>query len=742
MRTVKPSSVPSQHRRLNQSHIFGYASASLGRPPNTLRKNRLVIMMCLLAALCVTISGGGVASALELHPQQTAFLSNRQHHRIQVRGASSAKTKLLLSHLPPSQISMPIFTKSSSTSLNLFFDNFVRPYGVPPPNNRTDNDDDDDEMNQTRVELLDALLPRRSSPGDKSRALEAFQRARLAEQLRISKQSQSRGNQASSDSFQRALLEEQLRLHLKQKQFQQLMDENTMKEADSLLRMTMVQEEDDSDDGLIDGQENAATESFVAEGSTIRGNDDTSKSSTGTSASASSAVIVGDDGNNNAKHLQKLMVNGTGASAKNLLNKLDALKHMAHIATTASSAVDIQTPSSQYEAINETTTNVTASPLQQFLSTTYLPMPPREDASTLSLVLAPFAHMLTSIVLFGTAGVYAVCAIIDVLCNDNDADSHDAKNDDETSVVKSSTDSNSDTNRCCSTRSCLREAALVWRSCWDHVFVAADVQNGPLQRTLEALQTSIVAFFYSTKVVVVRAARHSRYADECLDAGTSALRYCVYSLRSVKVLWQRLLVGIGVKNRTQSIITAGGLQSRTNLNNIATESSTAISENENKSHNKGQKFKRKVDLFRIVSHIQKSAAQRRNQQHSLQLQQKNIQAETSYKEKMVLLNSDRVSMERERREIFEERQQLEKERRKLLCEGVGMVAWFAAVNEAQAAAAVEEKEEKKRNDKKKTWGLSWWGRRGEEETHPEERTWEIDLKGNDDSSGGESEQKN
>ena len=68
-------------------------------------------------------------------------------------------------------------------------------------------------------------------------------------------------------------------------------------------------------------------------------------------------------------------------------------------------------------------------------------------------------------------------------------------------------------------------------------------------------------------------------------------------------------------------------------------------------------------------------------------------------------------MEREKHELQEVRRELESERRKLLSEGVNVLAWYSAAVEAAAAAEEAEHQEGKSPQKKRSW--SFW--RGKEE---------------------------
>ena len=112
---------------------------------------------------------------------------------------------------------------------------------------------------------------------------------------------------------------------------------------------------------------------------------------------------------------------------------------------------------------------------------------------------------------------------------------------------------------------------------------------------------------------------------------------------------------------------------------------------------------RKFHLLRVVSSIRKATAERLNQQRSLQTKQQRLRSEREYQEKMRSLNQDRVMLEREQRELFDAQRQLEVDRRNLLCEGVGVLAWYSAAKEAEATALLnsgavkEEHEHRKRN---------------------------------------------
>ena len=68
---------------------------------------------------------------------------------------------------------------------------FLHPYGV---SNRTNDDGrEKDELCEPSIELLDALLPRPQTEEERVRTLEGFRRARLDEQLRLSRKRRGEG---------------------------------------------------------------------------------------------------------------------------------------------------------------------------------------------------------------------------------------------------------------------------------------------------------------------------------------------------------------------------------------------------------------------------------------------------------------------------------------------------------------------------------------------------------------------
>ena len=601
---------------------------------------------------------------------------------------------------------------ASATAMHLFdkFSGFLHPYGISPGNNTGD-----DEYNQASVELLDALLPRLQTKEEKSRIWEGFQRARLHEQIRLSKLAKNGGGDGNGndeenlfladdanevsrmtdlfqqnrlaeqlrlsknkggvaqtsahdvdeiandgayqsehefddvdkdEAFQRALLEERLkirRLHHQKQRFVTTSDaiekamlefENENEEEHKSLQMTMVQENDvqESDDETTDSE---------------LGLDDVLDATIITSSSPAN----NGDGNNKDVLVGEVSVNQTqeNVPSKQLGDKLEKLHNMVAMATTSSSTRSL--PSGVMS-------NSTKLPLQSFLSTTYLPLSPREDASALSLVLAPLAHLLSSLFLLGVAGFYAIIAVLDVIWNDNEAEH--------------------------STRACLRETSSVWRSSWQYAFPKAgeEVYKSAAQRTMKAMQASIVALFYATQCVFMRAAKHSRYSNDCMDAGTGSLRYLVYAMRSVNVIWARLVDAVKSSNR----------ESR----GVGQNKNVSVDEKHNK-----------LNLLRVLSGIKASVSRRLRDRDEQQRSRSN----ELYNKKLRLLNLDRVTLERDRQRLQETKQQLDFDRRKLLVESVNVLAWYSAIREVEESV-MEGESETRDVKKKRHWSL--WRRREDE----------------------------
>jgi len=609
-------------------------------------------------------------------------------------------------------------SSSSRTALHLFFDKFLHPYGISPSNNNDhdNNDDDGDLKNQSSsVELLNALLPRIQTKEDKSRVIQGFQRARLDEQLRLSKKRKrgsDGGGGGSSDEqnahlFQRARLAEQLRLVKnkrvglfidKDEAFQRALLEERLLEnrnsnlqpsqsrqtirfvnsSDAIEKAMMEYEHENEEYELLHmtmGQEN---EHECAADNSVNDSNEESQEDVVDGAfdiSSTASANYHGDGNSNAVSTGEMPVNQTDdATSKQLSDKLEKLHQMVAIMTTSPSTRSIALSST-----GKTTTanNTTPFSIQHLLSTTHLPLSPREDASLLSLVLAPIAHVLSSMFLLGAAGFYAVMALLDVIWNDNKVGN--------------------------STRSCLREASSVCKSCWKYVFPAAaagnEVVNGSaVQRTLRALYTFVIAMFYATQCVFVRAAKYSKYANECMDAGTGALRYMVYALRSVKVLSIRVMDSLRISYRNKS-------QKNQNIE-VTTTTAEKLAEKLINLHS----WKHKLNPLRLFSSIKSTAAQRKQHgQRSLPVKQPNPPSDELYNTKLHLLNQDRVALERDRLELKEAQQQLELERGKLLNEGVNVLAWYSAASEAAVATEQTEKQEDRGRRKKR----QWWHKREE-----------------------------
>jgi len=542
-----------------------------------------------------------------------------------------------------------------------------------------------------------------------TRMTDLFQMARLAEQLRLSKQASSHdppgfettnANTAEEDedgggrthhhasssdkdeAFQRALLEERLKLrrlqrHTLEQKYGSSRSENSsiekamMEYENEIIReeeptksllatMTMVQEDEELERNMKDAAEEGED-----------GND--------VPPVVRSDLVSGDDNNNKAVSTldKRLPVNQTDdAPSKQLGDELETLHQMVAKTTSLPSSSARSSPASVATANNTISTS-----LQHFLSTTHLPLPPREDASLVGLALAPVAHLASSTFLFGAAAFYAIIAVLDVIWND-------------------------DKEEYC-TRSCLKQTTSVCRHCWEYVFPSAatkgQTKQGAAQRTLTATKTSLIASLYAAQVILVRAAKHSKYANDSMEAGTGSLRYLVYALRSLKVLWHRVvdsLIG-SIRNGNYG-----------NHRGAIIARSTATSA-------EGEKQQRRIGrtlnpLRDALSGVRNSAASRIRRERSLRNKQQQLRAEETYRKKLRLLNLDRVTLERDRREVENAGNQLELDRRELLNEKVNVLAWYCAAREAtessSAAAMVEDAEEvgKEVEKKKEKRGWGFW----------------------------------
>lgn len=283
---------------------------------------------------------------------------------------------------------------------------------------------------------------------------------------------------------------------------------------------------------------------------------------------------------------------------------------------------------------NESTTDKKT--IFELLTNTHLPMPPREDASILSLCLAPVAHFLTAMFLLGVAAFYTIMAALDVLFNDT------------------------------KTKTCLYEAGHVIKGCSIHAVESLSSENRAhfFSRIMNASRTFAIALWFITKCIILRA-KHSKYANECLDAGTGSLRYGVFMVRSLNVVWQRLV------DRLQGVSVG-----RTALKKLKG------------SKTNGSGWKRKLHLSNAFASIKSSRAKQYYRKQSLQIQQQRARLDKEYQDKLRALNQDRILLERERRA-------LEEERSELICESMNLLAWCSTMGT------------KADNSVQKGWG-SWW----------------------------------
>ena len=301
-----------------------------------------------------------------------------------------------------------------------------------------------------------------------------------------------------------------------------------------------------------------------------------------------------------------------------------------------------------------------------------------------TIINKPAAHLATSAFLVGAAGFYAVLAILDVIWNDNQ-DKY-------------------------STRACLKEASSVVPKCLGYIFPkdGKEVKKSAMQRTMIATKTSCVASFYAIQCIGLRAAKYSKYANECMEAGTGALRYFVYTSRSVKVVWDRLL---------DSMI--GSFKGK---RDVAASASTVLNSKT------WMRWNHKLNPVRaLFSNIKSTASQRLNEQRTPQAEQlpiqQSIQSEELYNKKLRTLNMDRVTLERDRQELQEAQRQLESERRQMLSDGVNVLAWYSAASEAAAVATDDEVAEKQKiQEPQKKKGRSLWGGKEGKQRSEEEDT--------------------
>lgn len=315
--------------------------------------------------------------------------------------------------------------------------------------------------------------------------------------------------------------------------------------------------------------------------------------------------------------------------------------------------------------------------LHAFLATTHLPLPPSENASMTSITLAPLAHIATSIFLSGAMIFYAIFAVLDIVMNDT-------------------------VDEYCSSRACMRKSISIWRSCWDYLFArrmsSSDEEQqlgqqqqqrgrGLLFRTMEVMQTSLLALFYTFQCVIVRAATRSKFASKCTDAGLSSVRYLIYAARSLNVIRERVASSLrGAGGGTTRVRSVGGGGDTERNNSIM-----------NASIKRGR---RKFHLLRLMSSIRKSASRRINHQRSLLIKQQRMRTEREYQEKLQSLNADRLAVERDRK-------QLDVDRANLLSERVGLLLdWYFTTKKTSDELAAEREEldrERKRKGGKRHW---------------------------------------
>mmetsp|Transcript_9993 Transcript_9993/g.18213 ORF Transcript_9993/g.18213 Transcript_9993/m.18213 type:complete len:532 (+) Transcript_9993:127-1722(+) len=496
---------------------------------------------------------------------------------------------------------------------------------------RSDDDDDDGDHRQDKVlEISDRTGHAHdehqnqrpyNNTGSKD---EAFQRALLVERLKIRRRVQQRRQSfvSASDSIEKAMMD-----------YENEKEEETMKSFHTLI--TMVEEKEENDLDVDEGGEAGQGEE-----------DEIIVSST----------PLADDSNDKAVSLgggQHPLANQTedNEPSKQLLDKLEGLHQTVEIATTS--------PSSITRSLAVSLAKPTG--ILQFPS---LPLPPRGDASLLSITLAPVAHFLSSLFLLGAAAFYAVVAVMDVLWNDGE------------------------------TKTCLKDASSVWKSCGGYAFPKTGISRdwSTVRRIAKALQTSMIVSFLVSKCILIRAAKHSKYANECMDAGTGALRYLVYAMRSIKVVWKRVV---------DSLIASF----RNNHQNKEISSPTST---EKKSNNL-QKWRHKLNPLRALSDIKRTAVQESDQQRSLEEERQRLHSNDVHTNRMRLLNLDRVALERDRQDLFEAQRQLEIERGQLRIEGVNLLAWYSAAREATTAREEAENTAGGKQQRKGRWSI--WRRR-------------------------------
>ena len=552
-----------------------------------------------------------------------------------------------------------------------FFDKFIQPYGVT---NGTDLDEENGE-------LLAALMP--GTPEEQREELaQNFQRARLYEQLRLANQSSGQGSndgiladdenevKSMADLFQQNRLQEQLRISGKvpglgvergagdkmfirrdtSEAFQRALLEERLKlqrraefvpsmgsieqarhefETEREQQLTMVAEAEehsafppDHDDGQAFPNQETELEHVPP-----------------------SRVEPGDDQNGRSYvHSGLKLVNQTGDSESllELTGLVDDLKRIvAQSSESESSTMNI--------TATVANTEQQISSLQEFVSSTSLPLPPKEDASLLSLVTAPLAHLLSSVFLLGASALYAFLAVVDVVLNDK-GDS--------------------------GTRACLRVSSSIWKWCWNYAFAAADGRSR-VQHLAKSVEVFAVATYYLTKCVVVRAINCSKHSIAACDAATSSLRYLVYTMRSTCILWRRLLSSW--KNRHPS-------RSVTVDDPEGEDRQWLVTKFERRG--RLQALVKRISLpqtilgaKRAVSNLLKGKTDSLNDVDSAV----DSTAEDDLRQRLIRLNQDRVVLERDKMDMAEARRQLEMDRLQLQLEGVHVLAWQISAREAVEA---------------------------------------------------------
>ena len=637
---------------------------SFGRSRRSSRRRRTLLFSSIIISSYCSVVPSLLNISIMYATVVAGFAPKKQHHNHIIRHSSPTISSSMI--LPQrTTVHKRYYTSHTrrSTSLHVsWFDKFHLPYGV----NTTTNDNDD-------VELLEALLPTLPTPEDKRRVMEGFQQARLSEQLRLSKNkkgvneqpkfladdentvsrmadlfqqarlseqlrlSKIKGVYPSQDEvmnieddimlhndedfdkvemFQRALLEEQLKIRRLQRQKRKEQHRLVVSSPESIEKaMNEYEVEKEMHQMATMVHENETVDADEI-GDDIDGDDDIDAAEIILSNPSTNDI---DNDGNKASVGELLSVNETEPS-----HRLDiqlAKLHQMIADATSTSGLDASVAIPQ----SDTTSNAKTS-LQTFLSTTYLPLQPREDASILSLALAPAAHLLSSVFLFGAALFYGVMAVLDMFMNDTD------------------------------TRACLRETGSVMKSCFGYIFPQSKMklQESVAKRTIKAFQISLVASFYALQGVLVRAARQSKYRHHVGESATGALRYLVYALRSVKVIWSR------VTNKVRRSFQESKVQSKPML----TSANDAMG-----------KHNIKARLHQVYSGIKEKFS---GQKEGVGPQ--DMQPDELYEQKL-RLNQDRIGLERDKLQLQEAQRRLELDRAKLLFDGLNVMAWYAAVED-------------------------------------------------------------